>query len=84
MTGDKRFSIYDYDRAFQDPKIITKEIFDSVLDLYLNFEDSFERKTSFEEVEGKLLILSESDNTIPYELFDIIQTKFAARRIHLG
>jgi len=37
-----------------------------------------------ERVRGKLLITSACDNTIPYELFEFISTKFNAWRVHLG
>lgn len=33
---------------------------------------------------GKVIIHSDSDNTIPYELFEFIESKFDARRFHLG
>jgi hypothetical protein len=33
---------------------------------------------------GNPIIESASTNTIPYELFEIIQRKFNAERVHLG
>ena len=33
---------------------------------------------------GKIIIESASDNSIPYELFDLIKTIFKAERLHLG
>lgn len=33
---------------------------------------------------GKIFITSNGDNSIPYELFDIIEKKFNAERFHLG
>jgi hypothetical protein len=84
LTGDKRFSIYGYNKVFQEPKFLTKEFFEEVLEPYYDSEYSLKEKISYEEVKDKLIILSVSDNTIPFELFDIIQAKFAAQRIHLG
>ena len=33
---------------------------------------------------GKLIIMSASDNSIPYELFEAIEDEFNAKRYHLG
>jgi hypothetical protein len=37
-----------------------------------------------EDIFGKIIIESASDNTIPYELFDLIEFIFKGERIHLG
>jgi hypothetical protein len=36
------------------------------------------------KLDGKVIIYSASDNTIPYELFDIMCGAYKATRIHLG
>jgi len=36
------------------------------------------------DVKGKLIIRSASDNTIPYSLFELIEEAYDAYRIHLG
>jgi len=33
---------------------------------------------------GNILVFSQSDNTIPFELFEIIESRLNAERIHLG
>ena len=36
------------------------------------------------EIVGKIIIASSSDNSIPYLLFDLIESRFNAIRFHLG
>lgn len=40
--------------------------------------------THYEIPEGNIIINSASDNSIPFDLFDMIENAFNARRIHLG
>jgi hypothetical protein len=65
-----------FDKAFGEIKIAEEEDIKFLKD----WDDSWTR----DRVEGKLLICSACDNTIPYELFDFISTKFHAWREHLG
>lgn len=36
------------------------------------------------EIKGKLIIESAEDNSIPYELWELIESIFEGRRVHLG
>jgi hypothetical protein len=42
------------------------------------------KKINIKEHKYCIVINSEEDNSIPYEVFDIIERKFEAMRIHLG
>ena len=58
----------------------SKELYDDNWSVWDNSND-------FDYVEkyfGKLLIFSKEDNSIPYELFDEIESVFSAERLHLG
>ena len=50
----------------------------------VEFLSDWDASWTRERVYGKLLICSACDNTIPYELFELIGTKFHAWREHLG
>ena len=50
----------------------------------VEFLTDWDKSWTEERVRGKLLITSACDNTIPYELFEFISTKFHAWREHLG
>ena len=63
-----------FENMFETPRIATKADIDDLK--YWDVPKS--------DVEYKLLIYSDSDNSIPYMLFDLIQQKFNAERIHLG
>jgi len=43
-----------------------------------------ENRTQVETTVGRIIIDSESDNSIPYELFELIEEAFDAIRLHLG
>ena len=63
-----------FESMFEIPKIGTEEDSDELIYWDVKKED----------VEGKLLIYSAKDNSIPYSLFRLIEEKFNAYRIHLG
>ncbi len=63
-----------FENMFETPRITTKEDIEE-----LKYWD-----IKKEEIKGKLLIYSTDDNSIPYELFGLIEGKFGARRVHLG
>ena len=73
--------IFKIELTFEDvfvmPYISTKEYLEDMKDYdsYLNFKEN--------DV-GRVVIDSMSDNSIPYPLFDMIEEKFDAERIHLG
>jgi hypothetical protein len=62
--------------VFDEPKIADLNDVDFLKD--------WDDRWTEENVMGKLLIFSASDNTIPYELFNLIESKFDAWREHLG
>lgn len=64
----------EFEEVFCDPRIGTKKD-----DSYLQNDYGFP-----ESAKGKILIESTSDNSIPYELFELIENRFDARRCHLG
>lgn len=66
----------EFDKVFGDIKIAEEED--------IKFLKEWDEHWVRERVEGKLLICSSCDNTIPYELFEFISTKFHAWREHLG
>ncbi len=63
-----------FEDMFETPRIATEEDIVELKDWDIKKE----------RVERKLLIYSADDNTIPYSLFDLIEQKFNASRIHLG
>lgn len=42
------------------------------------------RETTWENLVGKIIICSARDNSIPGELFDLIENVYDATRVHLG
>lgn len=49
------------------------------------FDDFYDYdRLNIEELHGKILIFGASDNSIPYDLFELIQGAFGAERYHLG
>ena len=63
-----------FDDVFKLPEIATTEDFE----LLKNWD------VDKKKVKGKILIYGKEDNSIPYMLHSIIETKFSADRIHLG
>jgi hypothetical protein len=45
---------------------------------------SLAKSYDFSFTKGQIIIESQGDNSIPYELFDMIESAFEARRHHLG
>jgi hypothetical protein len=65
-----------FEDMFEEPRSATEEDI-SMLSSYYSGAD--------EEVKGKMMIFSASDNTIPYSMFEFIEQKFdVIHRIHLG
>jgi hypothetical protein len=64
---------YTFDDVFLQPKMGSKKL-----------DDELEDYADEADTTGKLIIESRSDNTIPSELFDLIEMAFNATRIHLG
>lgn len=68
---------YSFEDVFCEPYIYTKEIYERKKDDdYWGYDN--------EETIGKIIIMSSSDNSIPFSLFDLIEDVFNANRKHLG
>ena len=63
-----------FDEVFRTPKMATEA------DVRMLKDWDVKRNI----VEGKILIYSSDDNSIPYMLFEMIMQKFNAERVHLG
>lgn len=66
-----------FENVFEEPGLGTQ----GDLKLYV---EGWEINVTEEEVIGHLIINGCDDNSIPYELFDLIESKFDAQRFHLG
>ncbi len=63
-----------FEGVFRTPAIATEKDIDHLSDY----------DVSRSKVEGKMLIMGAEDNSIPYMLFELINEKFSAERVHLG
>ncbi|MHA1468964.1 MAG: hypothetical protein ACTSSP_00230 [Candidatus Asgardarchaeia archaeon] len=63
--------------VFEEPRLGTKADFKF-------YSEDWEIGVIEEEVVGHLIINGCDDNSIPYELFYLIERKFDAQRFHLG
>jgi len=64
-----------FEDTFEDPRLATIEDIEMLKDYgYISTPESY----------TSIMICSISDNTIPYELFEIIDSKFNSWRTHLG
>ena len=85
---DLHNKMFDEDRTFNDCfgdiyKIKDEDEARSLIDKVSYF--SYNNKSfNAENYVGNIVIESDSDNSIPFELFDLIESGFNARRIHLG
>jgi hypothetical protein len=66
----------NFSEVFGEIKIADEKDMDSL--------EYYTRGWDGDTIKGKILIYSCEDNSIPYEVFDIIENKFNAQRIHLG
>jgi len=67
---------YTFYETFEEPVVATKNNID---DLKENWS-----MTITPEDYTSVIIYSATDNSIPYSLFEIIEEKFEAKRLHLG
>ncbi|MFA7101418.1 MAG: hypothetical protein WC196_06820 [Bacilli bacterium] len=74
LTG----SNHNFDDVFQYPVLAD----DSNTD-YLNEYRSYYKQPK-QDLTGKVIIYSASDNTIPWALFELIEEAYNATRIHMG
>lgn len=68
-----------FEQTFKEPKIGTKKD-----DEFYKDWDYLERIYPDNTSVGKLIINSRGDNTVPYELFELIESAFKGQRLHLG
>lgn len=80
-----------FDDMFKEPRIVEKNespgLFRFYIDEWQYGDDWRFRSLGISEIgdfEGKLIINSVSDNTIPHSLFELIEWIFDGYRIHLG
>ena len=66
-----------FENVFQEPYIYTKEMWEKN-------KDEFSWGYENEDNVGKLMIKSQSDNSVPYDMWDTINTIFDAHNEHLG
>ena len=64
-----------FEDTFEDPRIATEQDINMLEDY--GYRPTPESYTS-------IMICSADDNSVPYELFDLIDSKFNAWRVHLG
>jgi hypothetical protein len=72
--NDMEESSLSFDDVFETPRIAEKE--DKKTLGYYNVSE--------DRVDNKILILGADDNSVPWCLFEMIEHKFNAERIHLG
>jgi len=78
-----------FEDVFQEPRLATKEDIE-LLDRYIGYynqdkefwSDVLHIKKG--EENGRILIFSSEDNSIPYQFFGLIESIFEGERIHLG
>ena len=70
---------FNYDDCFETPFVYTQEMYDKA-DEVLEYRWGYEHSGNI----GKTIITSTSDNSIPYDLWEIIEDLFNADRHHLG
>ena len=68
-----------FDEVFQEPFVYTEDMLPKTRE-----KKKYSWDYEEEETVGKVIIMSADDNSIPYELFDMIESKFKAWREHLG
>lgn len=71
----------EFDQVFAKPKIASKS---DVKLIRQYFKEATQTWPEYKPVDGRILIYSAGDNSIPYELFELIENYFDAVRIHLG
>jgi len=67
-----------FENAFQEPRIFSRTDRENLECWGYPFD------SQSPEIFTKVLIISKKDNSIPYDLFDVIERKYNAVRSHLG
>lgn len=69
--------------TFQQPVLVTSKNVDKIGDdCYYGFDNKHSPRRKY--LIGNIVIYGVDDNSIPYEMFDEIQSLFGANRYHLG
>jgi len=77
--------VLPYDSVFQDPYVYSLEMYKSLLAecKHYNWKDLCWRYQEPENI-GKIIVLSANDNTVPWDICEIIERRFKTGREHLG
>jgi len=83
---DKLVVLLNFYNEFNDEDLLFENVFDEPFIATKEYAESCwaEYYSKISEAEGKLIIEDACDNSIPYDLFDMISSKFNATRCHLG
>lgn len=73
---DETYFSYKFEKAFKSPHYITQKDIEEM--------ENWDEKINPDSIGKDLIIYSRDDNTIPWGIFEIIENKFNARRVHLG
>ena len=74
MHNEYMNEFLEFDSVFQEPFVADDDF----------CKEDWRSDFGLDKVQGKVLIISTSDNTIPYEMWDYIEGKFDAYRVHCG
>ena len=73
---DKLVVLLDFYNNFYDEDLVFENVFDEPF--------IAEKDYRVANSEGSVIVEGAYDNSIPYDLFDMIESKFNATRCHLG
>jgi len=77
--------IFEKNRTFENMFEIPRIATENDIDMLVEFSSySSYHNVKADEVKDEIIIFSKDDNSIPYELFEILSSKFHTNRIHLG
>lgn len=81
-----------FEECFEEPYYITEDNFEDYFKEYVDnwgiTQSPYDKEKNYNNLKqrmiGYIIIRSASDNSVPYELFDMIESSFGANRYHLG
>ena len=81
LDGD----VLPYDEVFQDPFVYTEEMYkENLAEMKRHNWNDLSWDYEGQENIGKVLIKSAGDNTVPWDICEVIESRFKTRREHLG
>jgi hypothetical protein len=81
LDGD----VLPYNGIFQEPYVYTEEMYDDNAEEAKQYgEENLFWQYQSEQNIGKVIVMSASDNTVPWDICEIIERRFKTRREHLG